>query len=275
MAAKQSTEDRELIRELRKRVRGLESEHSDTLKRLAKVEAELTKRERWMQKSLPQLPGIVALSEISPDHAVLDVGTGPGRLTWELVTYLSPKGSYHGLEVQQDLYEDLKRRFGRLPNFHFHHADLVNSEYNPEGEANAENYRFPLDDATIDRVILRSIVTHLVPDEVDNYLAEIARVLRPGGRSYITWFILDDESRPSVARPEGEPPHPLFQVDYGDYWVLSDENPAAAVAFEEQWVRGAYERAGMRILEPIHFGGWSDRPGRFDQRQDVVVAERL
>jgi SAM-dependent methyltransferase len=266
----QKERDRE-FQELRHRLRELESAHSDTVKRLAKAEAELHKRERWMQKSLPQLPGIVALSEISPDHAVLDIGSGPGRLTWELVTYLSSAGSYDGIEVKRDLYEDLQRRFGRLPNFNFHHADLANSTYNAEGEARAENYRLPLEDQTIDRVILRSIVTHLVPVEVDNYLAEITRVLRPGGRSYITWFLLDDESRPAL---HGEQPHPLFQVDHGDYWVRSHDNPAAAVAFEETWVREAYERAGMRILEPIHHGGWSGRPGRFDQRQDVVVAER-
>jgi SAM-dependent methyltransferase len=263
--------DREL-KELRYRLRELENAHSDTVKRLAKAEAELVKRERWTQKSLPQLPGIVARAEIGRDHAVLDVGSGPGRLTWEFVTYLSPAGSYHGLEVQRDLFEDLQRRFGRLPNFRFHHADLANSTYNAAGAANAENYRFPLEDASIDRVILRSIVTHLLPDEVDNYLAEITRVLRPGGRSYITWFLLDDESRPAL---RGEQPHPLFQVDHGDYWVRSDENPAAAVAFEEAWVRQAYEKAGMRILEPIYYGHWSGRPGRFDSNQDTIVAERI
>jgi SAM-dependent methyltransferase len=269
-----SSESERQIRELRKRLRRMESDQNETLKRLAKVEAELRKRERWMQKSLPQLPGIAALSGIAPDHAILDVGCGPGRLTWELVTFLSPAGTYHGIEVQRELVEDLERRFGRLPNFHFHHADLANSEYNLDGKASAETYRFPLDDASIDRVVLRSIVTHLLPAEVENYLAEIARVLRPGGRSYISWFLLDDESRPTVQRTDGDAPHSLFQINHGDYWVRSDDNPAAAVAFEEAWVRDAYERHGMRIIEPIHHGGWSDRPGRFDQRQDVVLAER-
>jgi SAM-dependent methyltransferase len=269
-----STENEQQIRELKKRVARVEHEHDKTLKRLAKAEAEQRKRERWMQKSLPYLPSIAALAGVTPNDTILDVGCGPGRLTWELVTFLSPSGTYHGIEVQRDLVEDLERRFGRMPNFHFHHADLANSEYNGGGAANAETYRFPLEDASIDLVVLRSIVTHLVPAEVDNYLSEIARVLRPGGRSYITWFLLDDESRPAVERPPGEPLHPLFRVDRGDYWVRSDENPAAAVAFEEEWVRAAYERHSMPILEPIHHGGWSGRPGRFDQRQDVVVAER-
>jgi SAM-dependent methyltransferase len=258
---------------LERRLASLEREHAKTLRRLDKAEAELRKQERQAVKRMPALPGIAALADLRPDHSILDVGCGPGRLTRELVTFLSPAGAYHGIEVQRELVEDLQRRFGRLPNFHFHVADLANTTYNRTGAATAESYRFPLADESIDRVVLRSVFTHLVAAEVENYLGEIARVLRPGGRSYITWFLLDDVSRPAMPGP-GEPPHPLFRVDHGDYWVKSDENPARAVAFEEAWVRAAYCRHSLRILGPIHHGAWSARPGRFDRHQDVVIAER-
>ena len=262
------------IAELAKRLERLERTHEKTLKRLAKAEAELVKRFRWTRKRLPELPTLAGLVGFSPDHAVVDVGFGPGHLTRELVTFLSPQGSYDGIEVQRELVEDMERRYGRLPNFHFHHADLENSTYNTVGAGAASGYRFPLEDGSADRVVLRSIVTHLEPPETDHYLAEISRVLKPGGRSYITWYLLDDESRATVRRGEGEPPHPLFQVDRGAHWVFTEERPLDAVAFEEQWIRDAYARHGMKILEPIHIGGWSVRPGRFDQHQDVVIAEK-
>ncbi len=137
------------------------------------------------------------------------------------------------------------------PNFHFHLADLANTTYNRGGAATAATYRFPPTDESVDRVRLRSLFTHLVPVEAENYLHEISPVLNSGGRSYITWFLLDDVSRPSVRRAPGEPSHPLLRVDHGVYWVKSDESPAAAVAFEEDWVRAAYERHGLRVLEPV------------------------
>jgi SAM-dependent methyltransferase len=256
-----------------KRLASSEREHVKTLKRLEKAELRLRKQERRNLKRAPQVAGIAGLAGLQRDYAILDVGCGPGRLTRELVTYLTPAGVYHGIEVQRKYVEDLRRRFGRLENFHFHHADLANTTYNPNGSQTAETYTFPLESATIDRVVLLSIFTHLLPEEVDNYLGEIARVLRPGGRAYITWFLLDDASRAAVRRPADEPPHPLFRVDHGDYWVRSDEDPGHAVAFELAWVRDAYERHGLRIMEPITFGAWSVRPALVD-RQDIVVAER-
>ena len=33
----------------------------------------------------------------------------------------------------------------------------------------------------------------MLPDDVAHYLEEIGRVMKPGGRTMITWFLLNDE----------------------------------------------------------------------------------
>jgi len=43
-------------------------------------------------------------------------------------------------------------------------------------------------------VILSSAFTHTLSDEVSNYLSEIERVMKPGGRAMITFFLLNRQS---------------------------------------------------------------------------------
>lgn len=42
--------------------------------------------------------------------------------------------------------------------------------------------------------------THLSPADRDNYLREIRRVLRPGGRCFATFFLLDVEAEQAMAQ---------------------------------------------------------------------------
>ena len=67
------------------------------------------------------------------------------------------------------------------PNFRFQVADIRNKEYNSGERFAASEYEFPYEDASFDFVLLTSVFTHLLPNEVENYLSEIQRVLAPGG----------------------------------------------------------------------------------------------
>ena len=55
-------------------------------------------------------------------------------------------------------------------------------------QMDAEKLDFP--DATFDFVCATSVFTHMLPAGVANYLREIRRVLRPGGRCLATFFVL-------------------------------------------------------------------------------------
>ena len=59
---------------------------------------------------------------------------------------------------------------------------------------------FPCADNSFDLVFLTSVFTHMFAGDVENYLSEISRVLKPGGKCLITWFLLDE-----VSRKSGEP----------------------------------------------------------------------
>ena len=52
--------------------------------------------------------------------------------------------------------------------------------------------------------LLKSVFTHMHPNDVRHYLKELGRVIRSGGRAVITYFLLNDESRALVAQDRDE-----------------------------------------------------------------------
>lgn len=246
------------------------------VKRLQALEAaqfDPTEKKRYLDY-------LVTLGGLKPDHAVLDVGCGPGRIAKELTRYLRAGGSYHGIEVQGAIVDHLRTVHSGRPNFHFHHADIHNTNYNEAAAASPAEYRFPLPDESVQVVVLRSVFTHMLPPEIDNYMREIARVLTPGGRSLITYYLLNEQSRPFVdSRPRPvSAAYPYdgrgsFPHDYGTYRVRYEEVPERAVALDEPFVRALYARHGLQIVEPIQYGSWSGRM-HYLSGQDIVVAEK-
>jgi len=207
----------------------------------------------------------VELGGLAPDHDVLDVGCGSGRMAFALRGWL--RGRYEGFDVYREGVEWCRRSITpRYPNFRFQVADIANPRYNPTGRHSGETYRFPYDDDSFDFAFLTSVFTHLKPAEVDNYLGELARVLRPGGTCFATYFLINDDA---VARMGG---NGRFVVDNGEFLTTSASVPERAIAYREERVRAAHERHGLPV-EAAYYGAWSGAPGA-PSGQDIVVARR-
>jgi SAM-dependent methyltransferase len=153
----------------------------------------------------------------------------------------------------------------RYKNFRFQHADVFNREYNPSGRTPASEYALPFRDHRFDFVLLTSVFTHMLPPEIRRYLAETSRVLAQDGRLFATFFLI----------PEGRGSAPTMQFDHesDEFRTVNPEIPEQAVAVSEANVRSWYADAGLRILEPVHRGGWSGIQDALTF-QDLVLATR-
>jgi arsenite methyltransferase len=98
---------------------------------------------------------------------VLDIGCGTGRLTWWIGERLGPKGSVVGIDP-------LEERIGIARS----HGGAVRFEVGQAEDLGA------FEDASFDAVCMSSVF-HWVSDKA-KALAEIRRVLRPGGRLGVT-----------------------------------------------------------------------------------------
>lgn len=211
------------------------------------------------------------LCDLKPHESVLDIGCGLGTFAVALTQYLNKSGRYEGIDVGADRIKKCRHKITRaFPNFRFQAADLYNESYNPTGHFKASEYRFPYEDASFDFVFARSLFTHMLPDDVANYVLEIARVLKPNGRCLVTFFLINDKT----SRMQDQ----KFPFDFGIYRVRRTDVPELAVSYQEPHVRALFAEHGLRIVEPIRLGTWSGAEGavkksaRLAHHQDVIVA---
>jgi SAM-dependent methyltransferase len=208
---------------------------------------------------------------LRPWEAVLDVGSGTGRMAVPLTQYLDRRGRYEGFDIVAEgvrwCQEQITPRF---PNFRFRHVDLYNKHYNRLGACPAAAFRFPYPDASFDFVVLTSVFTHLLPRDLENYVGEIARVLRRGGRVLTTFFLLNETSLAAVRAGRSRP---AFRPYCGPCWCESFKVPEAAVAYDEAAVRALWAANGLRVDEPIRYGNWCGREP-FCSYQDLLLATK-
>ena len=156
----------------------------------------------------------------------------------------------------------------KYPHATFTHANVYNKYYNQNGTTPAASYRFPYASDSFDFVYLASVFTHMLPADVENYLSEIARVLRSGGRCLITFFLLNENSLRVVEAGEA---FQNFQFVMDGFRTTRKNNPEAAIAFDEAYVTTLYRDNGLSIVEPILYGAWSGKRNPITN-QDVVIA---
>ena len=212
-----------------------------------------------------------SLALLRTDEKVLDVGCGIGRMAIPLTRYLRPPGGYTGFDIVSGGISWCRNNIStRYPHFAFAHADVFNKHYNPEGKLKASEYRFPSEDGTQDFVFLTSVFTHMLPPDVNHYLDEIARVLKPGGRCMCTFFLINSESLAGITSARSEF---TFASQPGGYYVLHATDPEAAVAFEESVIRRLFEERQLTIRVPVRYGSWSGRRHHLSF-QDIIIAEK-
>ncbi len=95
---------------------------------------------------------------------LVDVGCGYGRLAEALLQW--HKGKYLGTDVVPELLDYAKTNFGRTGR-DFKLVDQI---------------IIPVEDASVDMVCFFSVFTHLLHEQSFNYLKEVKRVLKIGGR---------------------------------------------------------------------------------------------
>jgi SAM-dependent methyltransferase len=110
-----------------------------------------------------------------PHHNLLDIGCGWLRLGQVLLPYLE-EGRYFGMDAVQ-IHLDIGARFLRATGVTQQPSLLCDTEFSFE--------RFG---AQFDIAISHAVFTHLTHEQIRLCLAQLKKVMRPGGRCYCTFY---------------------------------------------------------------------------------------
>jgi SAM-dependent methyltransferase len=208
------------------------------------------------------LRNLVDHAGLEPTDQVLDIGCGNGRVAEQLAPFLSGGGGYVGFDISKAGIAACRRRFARQPHLRFEHLDVWNGEYNATGKVTELETVFPAPDASIDLAFATSVFTHMRMAGLKRYLAETARVLKPGGRIAFTCFALE----PGRERSEVfafEPFDPTSKV-------IDQRYPERAIGHDRAALEAAVAEAGLTVRGAWN-GAWAP-PAEYDGGQDLYVA---
>jgi SAM-dependent methyltransferase len=215
-----------------------------------------------------QLATLLYRLGLEDDQEILDVGCSVGRLAIGLMAGTGFHGRYVGFDVMPRHVEWARQTLPKVaPNYHFRYVNVRNDRYNPKGDIEPADLRFPARSGGFHMASLFSIFTHFYKEDIALYLSELRRVLRPGGTVVATWFIYDESSYDAAL-------HSVYPMTHrhDDVTIYNDaEDPLRAIAFHERAVREMIAEAGLELVA-IEHGTWKGQPG--PEFQDVVVLRK-
>jgi SAM-dependent methyltransferase len=219
---------------------------------------------------------IMTLQEHVPiqcGYSIIEIGCGIGRDAIPLTSIIGADGQYLGIDIIKNSIDWCTANISaRHPNFRFVHFDIADQLHNPHGSMPTTAFSLPAVDRSVDCVIVWSVFTHITKDDIVHYLREFARVLRPSGKVFATWFIVNDEVLAKAKTVDLTPFKLRFEHQIDDGCFVNDlQFPMGAVAYTREWVLSAIQSTGFELSVDIMPGAWSGYWSKPTDGQDVTI----
>jgi arsenite methyltransferase len=121
--------------------------------------------------------------ELTDGERVLDIGSGPGLLAYEMAAAVGPEGRVCGIDISAAMLAMARKRCAAQPWTEFHNTDATT---------------LPFPDDHFDAAVSTQVYEYVA--DIPTALAELYRVTRPGGRV----VILDTDYGSLVIHTENE-----------------------------------------------------------------------
>jgi SAM-dependent methyltransferase len=218
-----------------------------------------------------QSENIIQWLSVKPEDKILDLGCGCGRIAIHFLNYLNEEGRYIGIDSNKELLSYCKDHItSACQNFQFQHADVYNGAYSPQGKIKAQDFIFPLEDESMDIIILWSVFTHMYLTDIASYLKEIHRVLKKGGLVIASLNLNNPFTKQQI---DAKKSHLDIKYAIADgLYSLDTVVSERGFAHDEDKVKELYWGKGFLIKE-IKYGIWSSKEltGEF---HDTIIAQK-
>jgi len=176
-----------------------------------------------------------------PDSKVVEIGCGLGRLAIGLIREYG-NVRYWGFDANGRWIAWCKTHIERRhPSYRFFHVDVANDLYNPNGKVILDEFRFPLADGHADVLYMWGVFTNMRLSDARIYVSEISRLVRDGGRVFLTAFVEKDVAPESI--------NPTGYLDYECHL------PLEVVRYDQDVLFSMFAEHGLTVEKFAHHGG--------------------
>ena len=195
----------------------------------------------FLESGCAEARRVVSKMGFTRTQRIVEIGSGLGRFATGLLHEVG-EVEYWGFDTARTWVQWCQRHIEKNhPTFRFIHIDVENELYNPTGAVAGEAFRFPLPDAHADIVYMWGVFTNMRLKDARNYVAEMSRMTRDGGRIFLTAFVEENVPEETV--------NPVGYVDY------TCECPLHVVRYEQSALFEIFKRYSLTIENFSHHGG--------------------
>ncbi len=191
--------------------------------------------------------------------------------------YLNNEGTYLGIDVMKKDIEFCSNHYPKKYSRFLHH-DIYNRTYSPSQSNKFVPWN--IKDNSTDLLTALSVWTHLQKEDSIFYLNEVNRILKPGSRAIITFFLKDEYYNESLLQTKNEsnwhntePQRWIFDKDIESNWYTTSwtKNPEDAIALDKTKLGELLKETEMEIIK--HYPGtWKEIPGLYFQ--DILIMQK-
>jgi cyclopropane fatty-acyl-phospholipid synthase-like methyltransferase len=165
---------------------------------------------------------------------ILEIGCTTGRSFIGLVQKV-PDIHYVGIDINLSNINWCTKYLGRKnPNYNFHHFDLKHIMYNPKGIIELNNdFRFQYDSDYFDLVYATGVIPNYVDFEVRILLKDFNRMLKNGGRVFLTSFTEENV--------------PFMEENPANYLIEKYTYPRQIVRYEKNYFEKLISEQGFKV----------------------------
>ena len=112
----------------------------------------------------------------------------------------------------------------------------------------------------------------MLPSEVENYVKEISRVLKNGGKCLVTFFILNDESINLIQNHQSS-----IDIKHkcNGYSTVNPAVPEDAIGYPETWIISLFRKYNLEVTIPIKYGNWCGRDNYLSFQDIIIVLKNI
>lgn len=190
---------------------------------------------------------LIKYASLNRHSIVLEIGCGCGRTCFALSKILDD-GNYHGMDIEKTSLKSCQNNPIFIDKkFHFDYLNVQNDLYNTDGKYRADSYSFPFDQNEFDVIFLVSVFTHMLTDDVKNYIAEISRMLKPNGVCMITTYLMDHGTNSNGL---------CFPYSDKEHFFYKQDMPEVTIGYYLDFFTTQFALHGLKQVHDTLWGNW-------------------